>query len=50
MYYKVTTEELTEILNELAKKPWGIVNNTIQKLLKLDKVEEKLEETIKEDK
>lgn len=40
MYYKITPEELTEILNELSQKPWGIVNNVIAKLAKLEKVEE----------
>jgi hypothetical protein len=40
MYFKLTPKELEEILNELSQKPWGVVNNVIVKLSKLEKVEE----------
>jgi hypothetical protein len=40
MYFKITPKELEEILNELSQKPWGVVNNVIVKLSKLEKVEE----------
>ena len=43
MYYKIPPELLTEILNELTQKPWGLVNNVIVKLSKLEKVEEETE-------
>ena len=41
MYYKITPEQLEQILNELVQKPWVMVNNTINKLLNLEKVEDK---------
>jgi hypothetical protein len=47
MYYKIPPELLTEILNELTQKPWGLVNNVIVKLSKLEKVEEKLDNKVK---
>jgi hypothetical protein len=47
MYFKLTPKELEEILNELSQKPWGVVNNVIIKLSKLEKIEE---ETDKSDK
>ena len=40
MYFKLLPKELEEILNELSQKPWGMVNNVIIKLSKLEKVEE----------
>jgi hypothetical protein len=45
MYYKITPEQLTKILNDLSSKPWGIVNNVIVELSKLEKIEENKEET-----
>lgn len=40
MYFKLPPKLLEEILNELSQKPWGMVNNVIIKLSKLEKVEE----------
>lgn len=40
MFYKITPEELTKILNELSQKPWALVNNVIVKLSSLEKVDE----------
>ena len=34
MYFKITPEELTEILNDLSQKPWITVNNAIARLIK----------------
>ena len=48
MYYKIPPELLTELLNELSQKPWGLVNNIIVKLSKLEKVEEKKEKKLDE--
>jgi hypothetical protein len=40
MYFKLPPKLLEEILNELSQKPWGMVNNVIAKLSKLEKVKE----------
>lgn len=46
MYFKLPKELLEEILNELSQKPWGVVNNVIVKLSKLEKVEEEIDKEV----
>jgi len=38
MYYKIEPKKLEEILNKLAQKPWGLVNDIIVELSRLEKV------------
>lgn len=38
MYFKLTPEQLTKVLNYLASRPWAEVNNLIAELSKLEKI------------
>jgi len=41
MNFKLTAQQLEKVLNYLASRPWVEVNNLIQELSKLEKIETK---------